>query len=62
VMDNQALVFQFDDVRVEVGNAQVFKTGRRVSLEPKAFRVLVFLLEHPGRLIEKEELLSAIWP
>jgi Tol biopolymer transport system component len=32
-----------------------------VSLEPKAFRVLVFLLEHPGRLIEKEELLSAIW-
>ena len=60
-MDTQALIFQFDDVRVDVQNAQVFKAGRRLSLEPKAFRVLVFLLEHPGRLIEKEELLSAIW-
>ena len=60
-MDNQELIFQFDDVRVEVRNALVLKTGRRVSLEPKAFRVLVFFLERPGRLIEKEELLSAIW-
>lgn len=60
-MDTQVLVFQFDDVRVDVPNAQVFKAGRRAPLEPKAFQVLVFLLQHPGRLIEKEELLSAIW-
>jgi Tol biopolymer transport system component/DNA-binding winged helix-turn-helix (wHTH) protein len=60
-MNAQGLVFQFDDVQVDVDNAQVFKAGRRVSMEPKAFRVLVFLLEHPGRLIEKDQLLTAIW-
>jgi Tol biopolymer transport system component/DNA-binding winged helix-turn-helix (wHTH) protein len=60
-MNAQRLVFQFDDVQVDVENARVFKVGRRVSLEPKAFRVLVFLLEHPGRLIEKDQLLTAIW-
>jgi len=60
-MDGKALVFQFDDVRVEVHNAQVLKASQRVPLEPKAFRVLVFLLERAGRLVEKEELLAAIW-
>src|SRR5580704_6110512 len=60
-MEAQGLIFLFDDVRVEVENVQVFKAGQRVSLEPKAFRVLVFLLEHPGRLIEKDQLLTAIW-
>src|SRR3984893_9958071 len=29
--------------------------------EPKAFRVLVFLLRNPHRLITKDELLDAVW-
>jgi Tol biopolymer transport system component/DNA-binding winged helix-turn-helix (wHTH) protein len=57
----QNLNYEFDDVRVDVSNMQVWKAGQRLALEPKAFRVLVFLLEHAGRLVEKEELLSAIW-
>jgi len=60
-MEREALIFQFDDVRVDAANAQVWKAGRSVALEPKALRVLVFLLERPGRLVEKEELLSSVW-
>ena len=54
--------FSFDDVLVEPASARVFKGGRRVAVEPKAYRVLFYLLERPGRLVEKGELLSAIWP
>jgi eukaryotic-like serine/threonine-protein kinase len=32
-----------------------------VSLTPKAFDVLLFLLQNPNRLVTKEELLQAVW-
>ena len=36
--------------------------GREIALRPKTFAVLRFLVEHPGRLVSKEELLEAVWP
>ncbi|HMG75392.1 MAG TPA: winged helix-turn-helix domain-containing protein [Pyrinomonadaceae bacterium] len=53
--------FLFDDVRVEPGTFQAFKAGTAIQLEPKALRLLLFLIENRGRLIEKEEILDAIW-
>ena len=35
---------------------------RVVPLSPKAFDTLVLLVENQGRLIQKEELLKALWP
>src|SRR5690242_21736513 len=32
-----------------------------ISLTPKAFDVLLFLAQHPNRLVTKEELLKAVW-
>ena len=61
-MDRKSPVFRFDDVRVDAGNAQILKSGEPLAVEPKALRVLVYLLENPGRLIEKDEFLKAIWP
>jgi len=54
-------VFLFDDVRVEPSSFRVFKGGKAVQLEPKALSLLLFLIENPGRLIEKEEILDKIW-
>src|SRR3989441_5165392 len=34
----------------------------RVLLAPKAFDVLRYLVEHPGRLVAHDELLEAVWP
>jgi Tol biopolymer transport system component/DNA-binding winged helix-turn-helix (wHTH) protein len=53
--------FLFDDVRVEAGTFKAFKVGNVLSLEPKALRLLIFLIENRGRLIEKEEILETIW-
>jgi adenylate cyclase len=36
--------------------------GREVTLRPKTFAVLHYLVTHPGQLISKEELLEAVWP
>lgn len=60
-MKAKPLIYQFDDVHVEVSAFQVFKGGRVAPLEPKAIEVLVFLIEHRGRLVEKGEILDAVW-
>ncbi len=54
-------IFLFDDVRVEPQTFKLLKAGHAVPLEPKAFNVLLFLIENRGRLIEKGEILDAIW-
>src|SRR5262245_78071 len=40
---------------------QVRRGGQEVALEPKAFDVLRFLIEHRDRLVTKDELLDHVW-
>lgn len=56
-----AHVYRFDDVEIDLRNFRARKSGKPLPLEPKAFTVLVFLVEHRGRLIEKRELIDAVW-
>jgi DNA-binding winged helix-turn-helix (wHTH) protein len=54
-------VYEFDDIRVEPEAFRVLKAGHPIALEPKAFDLLGFLIQHRGRLVEKQELLDAVW-
>src|SRR5215469_13294408 len=60
-MDNKSFVFRFADVEVREREFALTRAGRVLAVEPKAFRVLVFLLRNPQRLISKEELLNSVW-
>jgi DNA-binding winged helix-turn-helix (wHTH) protein/pimeloyl-ACP methyl ester carboxylesterase len=42
-------------------SAQLTRDGRVVPLTPKAYSVLLYLLEHAGSLVTKQELLDAAW-
>lgn len=53
--------FQFDDVRVSPCAFKVWKAGRELVLEPKTFKVLLYLIGNRERLVEKGELLDAVW-
>ena len=33
-----------------------------MNLQPKSVAVLQYLLEHPHRLVTKEELIASVWP
>ena len=57
----KSLIYQFLDVRVEVSRFRALRAGRTLALEPKAIETLIFMLERPGRLIEKDELLNGVW-
>lgn len=53
--------YRFADVELDVDRFDVTRAGRRLALEPKAIEVLRFLVERPGRLVTKDELLDAVW-
>jgi TolB-like protein/DNA-binding winged helix-turn-helix (wHTH) protein len=58
---SKSFVFRFDDVEVREREFSLTQAGKVSSIEPKAFRVLIFLLHNPQKLITKDELLNAIW-
>src|SRR5262249_19947508 len=55
-------VYQFGMFRLEPAERRLQRTGQTISLTPKAFDTLVFLVERAGHLVEKEELMKALWP
>jgi Tol biopolymer transport system component/DNA-binding winged helix-turn-helix (wHTH) protein len=61
MMPSKSFVFRFDDVEVREREFTLIKAGKVLSVEPKAFRALLFLLHNPQRLISKEELLNTVW-
>ena len=52
---------RFDPFRLDSGNARLWRGKQAVALTPKAFAVLVYLLQHSGQLVTKEQLLQAVW-
>ena len=57
----QVKIYEFDDFRVDAGSRLLTKNGEQISLTPKVFDTLLYLVENSGKIIEKEELMSAIW-
>jgi DNA-binding winged helix-turn-helix (wHTH) protein len=54
-------VFRFGDIEVREREFLLVKAGETLPVEPKAFRVLLFLLSNPGRLVTKDEILNGVW-
>ncbi|MFI4988359.1 MAG: phosphate regulon transcriptional regulator PhoB [Alphaproteobacteria bacterium] len=51
----------FGDIVMDLAAHRVARGGRNVHLGPTEFRLLRYLLEHPGRVFSREQLLDAVW-
>src|SRR2546422_6481241 len=49
-------------LRLDSANEWVWQGEQCLHLTPKAFAVLRYLLDHPSRVVTKEELLREGWP
>ncbi len=49
------------DIELDRNTKRVSRSGREVPLGPTEFRLLEFLLEHPGRVFSREQLLDQVW-
>jgi DNA-binding winged helix-turn-helix (wHTH) protein/TolB-like protein/Flp pilus assembly protein TadD len=55
--------YEFGEFALEVGQQRLLRceTGESIPLAGKAFDTLVYLVEHPGELLDKDVLLHAVW-
>src|SRR5215475_7695695 len=52
----------FQAFRLDTLNQCLRRGEERLPITPKAYDVLRYLVEHPGRLITQDEILGALWP
>ena len=57
--DNQ--IYEFGDFRLEKKERRLLRDGEAVALTPRAFDLLVILVEHHGQLVTKDELMQGVW-
>lgn len=63
-MPEHPRIYEFGEFRLDTGRQSLLHlaTGERVALTPRVFDTLRVLIEHPGALIAKGELMTAVWP
>jgi Tol biopolymer transport system component/DNA-binding winged helix-turn-helix (wHTH) protein len=54
--------YAFDSFRVDTAKSVLLENDGLVSLTPKAFELLLVLVQRPGRVLKKDELLELVWP
>jgi TolB-like protein/DNA-binding winged helix-turn-helix (wHTH) protein/Tfp pilus assembly protein PilF len=55
-------LYEFDEFRLDAQSRVLRRGGTTVPLTPKAFDVLLLLIQNAGRIVTKDELMKAVWP
>jgi putative ABC transport system substrate-binding protein len=61
-MEITAKRLQFSSFILDLDRLCLFGLSGGASLRPKSFDVLRYLVEHPRRVVTKDELIKAVWP
>jgi two-component system phosphate regulon response regulator PhoB len=56
-----AAVLASGDIELDREKRRVSRAGREIPLGPTEFRLLEFLMESPGRVFSREQLLDGVW-
>ena len=54
-------VLGFGDIAIDREKKRVTRGGRPIDLGPTEYRLLEFLMERPGRVFSREQLLDGVW-
>jgi two-component system phosphate regulon response regulator PhoB len=56
-----AAVLNAGDIELDREKRRVSRAGREIPLGPTEFRLLEFLMQSPGRVFSREQLLDGVW-
>jgi TolB-like protein/Flp pilus assembly protein TadD len=60
--EESARIYRFGPFVLDVPDRSLKRAGTAIPLSPKAFDLLVALVDHAGRLVERDALLQTVWP
>src|SRR6202049_1961300 len=55
-------LYQFGAFLLNPACRELLRGNERLELPPRVFDTLVLLVEEKGKLVEKDRLMSAVWP
>ena len=58
---SQDQVLEFEDIKIITNQHKVYRGEARVHLGPTEYKLLKHLLENPGRVYSREQLLDSVW-
>src|SRR5580765_2632300 len=61
-MPSNVTHYEFGAFRLEPRERRLSRDGDPIAIPPKAFDLLVMLVEEPDRLLRKEHLIERLWP
>jgi Tol biopolymer transport system component/DNA-binding winged helix-turn-helix (wHTH) protein len=56
------VTYRWDDFVLDLDAFRLERSGVPLALEPKAFNLLVLLVERPGHVFTKQEIFERLWP
>ena len=59
---NPTQAWRFGVFEVDARNMELRRSGTAVKIREQSFNILVFLLEHAGELVTREDLRRVLWP
>ena len=59
--DSRPACITYLDLTADRKERKLYLGEKEISLQPREFDVLFYLMEHPERLISKEELIARVW-
>jgi TolB-like protein/Flp pilus assembly protein TadD len=54
-------IFEFEDFRLDSSRLMLYKNDTPIALAPKVVETLVALIEKPGRIVSKDEMMRRVW-
>src|SRR5712671_2345645 len=61
-VNSSPLMVRFGTFELDLQTGELRHAGQKVKLQEQPFQVLAALLEHPGKIVTREELRSKLWP
>jgi predicted ATPase/DNA-binding winged helix-turn-helix (wHTH) protein len=61
-LEASRLRYEFGEFTLDIARGCLLRAGAEIKLRPKVYETLKYLVEHPGQLIGKQELMQAVWP
>ncbi len=58
----QPVAYEFADLRLDLRRHALERNGQALPSSPRMLEALAMLLEHPGELIMKQDLMQRLWP
>lgn len=55
------VIYSFSEYLIDPAKRELWRGDERVSLQPKAFECLAYLVENRDRAVGRDELISAVW-